>query len=302
MSRNRQSKFATLRRANPAMTPMQAGTSPLSPCTSAVTRPAAIGVFDSGVGGLSVLKAIHTRLPNEALHYLADSAHAPYGDRDPAFITERALRLTACLCEAGAKAIVVACNTATVVAVEALRREFTLPIIALEPAIKPAVARTRSGVVGVLATSRTLASASVARLCARHGLGVRLLLQACPGLVEQVERGEQQSKRTLDLLAHYLRPLLAAGADTLVLGCTHYPFLLAQIRAVVGDEVLVLDSAEAVACEVQRRTPAMTPGALDIRPQLSFFTSGEPGSMQTLISQLWGTAVTVQPLPERVHS
>lgn len=256
-----------------------------------------IGVFDSGVGGISILKAIRRSLPNETLLYVADSANAPYGDRDASFITERAFRLTEFLCESGAKAIVVACNTATVVAVQALRSAFALPIVALEPAIKPAVALTRTGVVAVLGTSRTLESASVARLCRRFRGSAKVILQPCPGLVEQVERGDLASERTLVLLESYVRPVVAAGADTLVLGCTHYPFLAEQIRGVAGPGVAILDSAEAVARQVQRRITPVRPGLPISGPKDRFLTTGEPGPARALISQLWGTPVDVHALP-----
>lgn len=259
--------------------------------------PSPIGVFDSGVGGLSVLKAIRRRLPNEALLYIADSAFAPYGDRAPSFIAERAFALSAFLCASQAKAIVVACNTATVVAVDALRAAFTLPIVAVEPAIKPAAAATRTGVVAVLATSRTLESASVARLCRLHGGNARVILQPCPGLVEQVERGELAGERTLGLLESCLRPVLAAGADTLVLGCTHYVFLEASIRAVAGAGVTILDSADAVAREVQRRVGAVASDGPRMDAETTFFTTGDPGATQPLFSRLWGASVDVHAAP-----
>ncbi|MFN7725802.1 MAG: glutamate racemase [Rubrivivax sp.] len=263
---------------------------------------APIGVFDSGVGGLSVLQALRRQLPQESLLYIADSAHAPYGDRPTAYIETRALALTEHLQQAGAKAVVVACNTATVVAVHTLRQRYALPIVALEPAIKPAVAASRSGVVGVLATSRTLESAAVQRLRQRHGGTTRVLGQACPGLVEQVERGELDSPATLALLRSFIEPLLAQGADTLVLGCTHYPFLRTQIQAVAGPGVLVLDSADAVAREVQRRLP--TPPCMgpvpSARPQdqatqasTRFFTTGNADAATAVFTRLWGTPVQV---------
>ena len=256
-----------------------------------------VGVFDSGVGGLSVLTAIRAQLPNESLLYVADSANAPYGDRDSAFILGRAFELTEYLCKANAKVIVVACNTATVVAVEALRSAFDIPIVAMEPAIKPAVARTRTGVIAVLATSRTLESESVARLCRLHGGNVRVLLQPCPGLVEQVERGELDSEKTMHLLRSYVLPVCAAGADTLVLGCTHYPFLAPQIRAIAGSSVMILDSAQAIANEVERRISSAQVATPPLGPKEIFFTTGEPGPAQALFSKLWGTRVEVQLLP-----
>lgn len=253
-----------------------------------------IGVFDSGVGGLSVLRAIRDLLPHESLIYVADSAHAPYGDRDASFITDRAVALSEFLVDFGVKAIVVACNTATVVAVDVLRARFQLPIVALEPAIKPAAAMSRTGVVAVLGTSRTLQSPSVRRLCERHAGPVRVLLQPCPGLVERVECGALDDETTLRLLESYVRPVVDAGADTIVLGCTHYPFLAPQIRALVGESVALLDSADAVARQVRRRvTPArrLASGAV---ASTSFFTTGDPEQAAIMFTRLWGSPVAVR--------
>lgn len=255
-----------------------------------------IGVFDSGVGGLSILKAIRKQLPNENLLYIADSANAPYGDRDPAFISKRALEIADFLYQANAKAIVVACNTATVVAIDALRAAFAIPIVAVEPAIKPAAALTRSGVVAVLATSRTLASSSVAKLCERYGDGIKLMLQPCPGLVEQIERGQLAAPQTLALLESYLEPVLAAGADTIVLGCTHYPFLEPQIRAIAGSSVTILDSAEAVARQLQRIISQTNPNNTGSHAKDSFTTTGDTAATGKLITSLWGSRTEVQPM------
>ncbi|MBX9869084.1 MAG: glutamate racemase, partial [Burkholderiaceae bacterium] len=185
------------------------------------TSSAPIGVFDSGLGGLSVLKAIRTALPNEHLMYVADSAYAPYGERDAGFVIDRTLVVSDFLLQAKAKCIVVACNTATALAIEALRQHCSLPIIAIEPAVKPAVTSSQNKIIGVLATRATIASVAFTQLCERYRGDTRLLLQPCPGLVEQVEKGELDSATTRALLRHYIQPLLDAGADTLVLGCTH---------------------------------------------------------------------------------
>lgn len=257
-----------------------------------------IGVFDSGLGGLSVLRAIRTLLPDEDLIYVADSGNAPYGDRESAFIEERSVAITEFLVQSGVKAVVVACNTATVVAVHQLRERFALPIVALEPAIKPAVALTRSGVVGVLATPRTLASPSVARLCDRHGQGARIILQPCPGLVEQVECGDIDSAQTDALLRCFIDPLLAAGADTLVLGCTHYPFLQPAIRRIVGPGVAILESSDAVARELHRRLGDLQQlRSAANAATLTFFSTGPLDTAARLMSSLWGSRVDVRSLP-----
>ena len=262
----------------------------------------AIGVFDSGVGGLSVLRAIRAALPHEDLVYVADSGHAPYGDQSEDHITQRTLTVGHWLAEQGVKAITIACNTATVVAAKTLREHTHLPVVAIEPAIKPAVALTRSGVVGVLATSQTVQSASVARLVATHGADKRILLQACPGLVEQVERADLHSPETEALLRQFIAPLLVQGADTLVLGCTHYPFLRDLLQRVAGDGVVLLDPAEAVARELARRLaespPTYTrPASPDVRGCVQFFTSGNVPQAQAAMAHLWDEPLTVQALP-----
>jgi glutamate racemase len=248
------------------------------------------------VGGLSVLKAIRDVMPQEHLLYVADSANAPYGDRQVDFIAERAIELTEFLVESNAKAIVVACNTATVVAIAKLRSAFKIPIIAIEPAIKPAVMLTKSGIIGVLATRRTLESPAVADLCRQHGEATRILLQPCPGLVEQVESGEANSEHTRQLLERYIAPLLAEGADTLVLGCTHYPFLERQIRLLIDDQITLIEPSTAVAQQLQRRLMANMNTDASATVQASFFTTGSPDKAHDLFSMLWGGKVTVQSL------
>ncbi|QSB01743.1 glutamate racemase [Methylomonas sp. EFPC1] len=256
---------------------------------------APIGVFDSGVGGLSVLRAIRAELPMEDLLYVADSGYAPYGDRDAEFIADRATTITERLLDAGVKAIVVACNTATVVAIEKLRAWCPVPVVAMEPAIKPAAQTTQSGVVGVLATSRTLASPSVARLCAAYGQDIEILLQPCPGLVEQVEKVQLHSDTTRELLVGYLSPLLLAGADTIVLGCTHYPFLAELIRDIVGPDLTIIDPATAVAKELVRRLQGnLRPDSGERTAEVRFFSSTAVEEASPIISALWGSPVLVQ--------
>ena len=270
---------------------------------TAFTSPAnpfqgAIGVFDSGVGGLSVLRAIRAALPHEHLVYVADSGHAPYGDQSEAHITQRTLTVGNWLAEQGVKGITIACNTATVVAAKTLREQTHLPVVAIEPAIKPAVAHTRSGVVGVLATRQTVQSTAVARLVALYGADKRILLQGCPGWVEQVERADLHSAETEALVRQFIDPLMAQGADTLVLGCTHYPFLRDTIQRVAGQEVALLDPAEAVARELARRLAEDGRLAnLADRGAVQFFTSGDVAQAQAVISHLWDAPLTVQALP-----
>lgn len=258
-----------------------------------------IGVFDSGVGGLSVLQEIRRALPGENLLYVADSGHAPYGDKSQPFIEARSIAITEFLIRRNAKAIVVACNTATGAAAVTLRSRFSMPIIAMEPAVKPAAEITRTGVVGVLATSRTLASDNFVRLFARYAENVEILGQACPGLVEQVEAGDLSGDKTRLLLERYVLPLLEKKADTLVLGCTHYPFLAPLIREIAGSGVAVIDSAAAVARQLRHRLEAghlLADGAGTGTE--CFWTSGSLDQAKPLVAQLWQADVDVLDLPE----
>jgi glutamate racemase len=258
----------------------------------------AIGVFDSGVGGISVLREIRACLPRENLVYVADSGHIPYGSKSEVFIRERSLTISGWLLDQGAKCIVVACNTATAAAATALRATFDAPIIAMEPAIKPAVAATRTGVVGVLATVGTARSERLTALIERFGRGVQILTQPCPGLVEQVEAGELAGPETRALLARYVEPLLRRNADTLVLGCTHYPFLRPLLAEVAGPDVALIDTGAAVA----RRTAQVLAerGLLreDGHGMEAFWTSGDRALAERVIGcYLWGKPVVARPLP-----
>lgn len=261
-----------------------------------------IGVFDSGVGGLSVLRHIRRVLPNERLIYVADSGHVPYGDKPASYIEQRSLALTRFLIEQGADAIVIACNTATAAAAATLRSQFGIPIVGMEPAVKPAVAATKSGVIGVLATVGTLASARFAALLERYAGEVEIITQGCPGLVERVECGELSGAGTRELIARYTAPLLARGADTLILGCTHYPFLTPLITEVAGDNIALVDTGAAVARQLHSRVraelPARTSGAVSLSAM--FWTSGDAAQASRITSMLWGEDVAVQRLPQNV--
>ena len=258
----------------------------------------AIGVFDSGVGGLSVLRAIRAALPAENLVYVADSGHAPYGDKSEAHIIERTLAVGNWLAVSGVKAITVACNTATVVAIRHLREQTHIPVVAIEPAIKPAANTTRTGVVGVLATTQTLQSESVARLCIEHGEGKRILLQACPGWVEAVEQADLHSPQTEALLRQFVVPLMDQGVDTLVLGCTHYPFLRNTLQRIVGDDVVLIDPAVAVATELTRRLGNDRRMDEQHIGTTRFFTTGDVLHVQQVVAHLWGDGALVEAMTQ----
>jgi len=237
--------------------PSAAGSDSSTPMPAAAN--AAVGIFDSGIGGLSVLLHIHSALPREQLIYFADSGYAPYGDKTEAQIVERSLTIASFLLEQEIKALVVACNTATAAAIQAIRARWPqLVVVGIEPGLKPAAQQTRSGTVGVLATRSTLASQRFALLQQQMQAQyqVRYLPQACVGLVDLIEKGELFSPATVQLLERYLRPLLEQGADTLVLGCTHYPFVRPAIESVcqrlAGGVPDIIDTGQAVTRQLQR--------------------------------------------------
>ncbi len=264
----------------------------------AIPQESPIGVFDSGVGGLSVLREIRRELPGEDLLYVADSGHAPYGNKSRETIEARSVAIVEFLLSKNAKAIVVACNTATSAAVETLRARFTVPIVAMEPAVKPAAESTKSGVIGVLATSGTLGSPNFARLHERFGAKANILVQACPGLVELVEAGDLSSHRTRALLEKYLVPLLEQQADNIVLGCTHYPFLVPLIREIAGPAVSILDPSPAVARELRRRLAnAGLLAEKNSEGTEQFWTSAHPDNTRLLISRFWEMDIEVNSLP-----
>jgi glutamate racemase len=264
----------------------------------APSRESPIGVFDSGVGGLSVLREIRRALPDEDLIYVADSKYAPYGEQSESTIEQRSIAIAEFLVGESAKAIVVACNTATGVAIETLRSRFAVPVVGIEPAVKPAALKTKSGVIGVLATRQTLASAKFARLIAAYGAEVEVISQPCPGLVEQVEQGDLSSHTTRTLVEACVVPLLTKGADTLVLGCTHYPFLIPVIRDIAGPAVAILDPSVAVAIELRRRLQTNDLLSQRVQPGSDrFLTSGSLALARAAIAQLWMNNVEVQSLP-----
>lgn len=260
-----------------------------------MSSPAAIGFFDSGVGGFSVLRHALDAVDGIPLLYAADSANAPYGARTPDQVIRRCRAITSFLVEQGAGAVVVACNTATAIAVERLRQEFALPIVAMEPAIKPAATLTRSGKVAVLATRGTLNSDRYARLRSDHGRFIEVHERICHHWVEVVEEGDLDSPRVFDLVNTDLSPLHELGVDTYVLGCTHYPFLVATIRAVVGDQVNLVDPGPAVVAQLVRRLGLVTSSA---RPSsVRMFSSGSPETLARHAQALIGLRAASDTLP-----
>lgn len=206
-----------------------------------------IGVFDSGVGGTSIWKEIHRLLPNENTIYLADSKNAPYGDKSKEKILQLSIKNTEFLVQKQCKLIVVACNTATTNAIDYLRSNYNIPFIGIEPAIKPAVLRTNTKKVGVLATRGTLSSSLFYNTSKLHADGIEIIEQEGKGLVKLIESSKITSTEMKSLLEIYLKPMLAANIDCLVLGCTHYPYLIPKLRELLPKHVKIIDSGEAVA-------------------------------------------------------
>ncbi len=249
-----------------------------------------IGVFDSGVGGLSVLRAIRQTLPQEKVLYFGDQAHVPYGPRPKDQIRRFSETITRFLLAQEAKLIVVACNTASAAALRDLRHSFPdTPFVGMEPAVKPAAETTRTGKVGVLATPTTFAGALYASVVERFAQDVQLFQDTCPGLVAQIEAGHLDSPKTRRILEAALQPMLAAGIDTVVMGCTHYPFVIPLIQQITGPDVRTIDPAPAIARQAKR---LLTAGSL-LNPSaelgsLGFYTSGDSAAFQNLLPKLLG--------------
>jgi glutamate racemase len=259
---------------------------------------APVGIFDSGVGGLSILRHIRAQLPHEHLVYVADSGFAPYGDKSEQVVAERSLTIARFLVARGAKALVVACNTATGAAVKLLRERFPeMPIVGVEPGLKPAAAASRNGRIGVLATEGTLAGAKFLQLRDQisEATGAQFLLQPCRGLADQIEFGELDSSATSAMLARYIAPLLAQGADTLVLGCTHYPLVQASIADVIASsgarDVVLVDTGEAVARQLGRLLDTaglLRPANADGPARLEGYTSASATALSAAFNSLVG--------------
>lgn len=249
---------------------------------------APIGIFDSGVGGFSVLRAVRDELPSENLIYVADQGHVPYGPRSKEEIRAFATGITRFLLNQGAKLIVVACNTASAAALHNLREVFpSVPIVGMEPAVKPAAEITETGKVSVLATPTTFKGDLYASLVTRFGQDIRIFECTCPGLVEQIEAGHIASPETRAILEDALTPMQKEGIDTIVLGCTHYPFVIPLMREIAGSEIRIIDPAPAVARQVRRLL--VQHNLLSPNPAkgiVEYYTSGDPDAFAQLLRLL----------------
>jgi glutamate racemase len=247
-----------------------------------------IGIFDSGVGGLSVFREVQRQYPSEDLIYLADQAHVPYGEKSREEVLGFADGIVRFLLGRESKLIILACNTASAVALKELRASYPdLPFVGMEPAVKPAAAETRSGVVGVLATPATFQGDLYASTVERFARGVKILQDTCPGLVKQIEEGKIDHPHTREILEKALKPMLREGVDEVVMGCTHYPFVIPLIKDIIGDQAKVIDPAPAVARQAGRileeydlQAPSGMPG------EKVFLTTGDPGKMEGMLRSL----------------
>jgi len=254
-----------------------------------------IGVFDSGVGGVSVMREISSLLPSENIIYFADSANVPYGNKSPEFIAKRCHEISHFLISKSCKIIVIACNTATASAIKSLRTAFPdTPFVGMEPAVKPATTASRVKKIGVLATVGTLKSALFAALLDKFAAGTEVIAQPAPGLVECVENGELNTDATKKLVKSFVEPLLKKEVDVIVLGCTHYPFLKSVIAEIAGPHVKLVDTGEAVARQVTRiLSKSRLLADKNETPQFEFFTSGDAKKAEDVISVLWKSSVKV---------
>ena len=259
---------------------------------------APVGIFDSGVGGLSVLREIRAAMPAESIDYVADSANAPWGDKPPGYVRKRALFISGFLVEQGIKAVVIGSNTGTAGSAEALRSTLTIPVVGIEPGIKPAVAATRSRVIGAIVPAAVSESDRLASLLDRFGGDVKVVVQPVPGLVEHVEQADLDSRELRQMVEGYLRPMLDAGADAIVLGSTHYVFLKPLVAEIAGPNVTLIETGAAVARQLAR---VLDERGLRADGQFGverFWTSGDPTEARRVISALLGRDVWVEKLPE----
>ena len=255
-----------------------------------------IGIFDSGIGGISVLRAVREQMPEESVLYFGDQGHIPYGPRPMEQIRNFSEAITKFLLERDAKMIVVACNTASAAALKHLREKFpNVQFVGMEPAVKPAAEHTHTGKVGVLATPATFQGALYASVVERFANGVELFQNTCNGLVQQIEQGDLEGKQTRQILESALLPMLEKNIDTVVLGCTHYPFVIPLIQEIVGKSVRVIDPAPAVAKQTKRLLAARgTRNISGDKGDIKFYTSGNPEELRDLLPVLFGELGQIQ--------
>ncbi|MGZ0015237.1 glutamate racemase [Yeosuana sp. AK3] len=247
-----------------------------------------IGIFDSGIGGSSVWREIHALLPHENTLYMADSANAPYGPKGKETIIQLSIKNTEFLIELGCKLIVVACNTATTNAIGLLRKNYDIPFIGIEPAIKPAALHSKTKAIGILATKGTLSSELFYTTTSLYAHGLKVVEQVGEGLVDLIEMGKIDSGEIKTLLKHYLKPMLEANIDCLVLGCTHYPYLIPLLLELLPKHIKIIDSGEAVA----RQTKAVLEKNSLLNPSNAaskneFFTNGNPDILKNILNNTY---------------
>ncbi|WDP91110.1 MAG: glutamate racemase [Desulfobacter sp.] len=258
-----------------------------------------IGVFDSGVGGLSICHAIKEILPGEHITYFADIHFSPYGNKPGPLINKRSEYIAEFLINRGCKAIVVACNTATVTSIQRLRSKFLIPIVGVEPGIKPASLKSNNGIIGVLATAQTLDSDSFKSLKARFSKQIKIEVQACPEFVDLVEHLNHNSEKAERIATKYIHPLLVKGCDQIVLGCTHFSFLKQAIEKVSSGRADIIDTAVPVAKELKRRLyESNRHNESEAHGMMEFWTSGLSSQIEHRINRLWGTDSIVYEAPQ----
>lgn len=244
-----------------------------------------IGVFDSGVGGLSVFKELYALMPEQDFVYVSDAGHCPYGNKPVEYIIDRADAITQFLIAQGAEVVVIACNTATAAAVKYLRGKYPIPFVGMEPAIKPAALTSKSGVVGVLATANTFKGSLYNNTLEKFASDVNVIEQVGDGLVEFVESGLIEGPEVEKLLSKYIKPMVDEGADAIVLGCTHYPFLESSIKKIAGEGVAVINPAPAIALQTKRVMDGMD----SIKPSSSraiFYSTGDTSMMRSMVLKM----------------
>ena len=254
----------------------------------------AIGVFDSGVGGLSIVSCIQQTLPNESIIYVADSLHAPYGNKSLEYIQKRVNIISDYLISQGVKAIVIACNTATVNAIDQLRKRVNIPIIGVEPAIKPASTQSLQQKIGLLVTEATAQNERFLALIEKHKQAADVTIQPCPGLVDLIEQGDLDSPNMHELLNKHLKPLKEKSVDTIVLGCTHYPFVAHIVKDIMGKNVTIMETALPVTEQLQRQliqhklinNQNITVPATLINPSIRYVSSSDSTKLNKIFNTL----------------